>query len=387
MRWRRLSVDSTLTAWEDAGLQRAFNLADGHAHQKLSAVQITDLGDLTHTLTSIESKSQRDRELDLLDAFNSVSGQSAEAESAFLHYSCSVSIDLVSRLLREKSIRRVALITPTFDNIPLLLRRHGCQLLPIDSRIWASDEYRKRALAACDALFLVCPNNPTGFLPLREHFELLLADASAAGCLVIVDFSFRLYTDWHTFDQYEIARRIPNLRFIFLEDSGKVYPAAELKVGIANVSRGIVDELEQITDELLLNVSPMVLYSVASLMWSDRRSAGLSSDRVLEAARIVSINRKLLRVALSGFPVSVESQSSHISVEWVKLRHPASTEITERMGEWGLAILPGPPFTWNDPHEGQRYVRIALARDPVYFADAMGELQRGLARLGDLGLL
>jgi aspartate/methionine/tyrosine aminotransferase len=371
MRSRRLSRNSTLTAWEDVALQRTYNLADGHAHHRLSPRQVASLGDLTQTLVNIESSLQRTQELDFLNAFNRLSGQSLDPSHVFLHYSSSVSIDLVAKLLRARHIARVALMTPTFDNIPLLLRRHDCELLPAHQRIWVNRNYRRKVLAACEAIFLVCPNNPTGLVPEADAFDELLTDASTADCLVIIDFSFRLYTSLHTFDQYERARHTPGLQYIFLEDSGKVYPCGELKCGLVSATPGISDEFEKITDELLLNVSPMALHIIASLMRSDDQAAGLSAERVLESSRVVSTNRGFLRTALANFPIASESLDSKISVEWLRLPSPISTALSKRLGGLGLAILPGRPFIWHEPTQGERFIRIALARDPAYFAEAI----------------
>jgi aspartate/methionine/tyrosine aminotransferase len=43
-------------------------------------------------------------------------------------------------------------------------------------------------------------------------------------------------------------------------------------------------------------------------------------------------------------------------------------------------VLPGTYFFWHDPAKGERYVRLALAREPEMFAQAMAATREVLAR-------
>ena len=83
----------------------------------------------------------------------------------------------------------MGLITPTFDNIPDLLIAQRIKPIPLeessilDPRVW--DERR------LSALFLVIPNNPTGWSVNKDQFLELARNAASRDLLLIIDFSFR----------------------------------------------------------------------------------------------------------------------------------------------------------------------------------------------------
>ncbi|MFM6280032.1 MAG: aspartate/tyrosine/aromatic aminotransferase, partial [Dolichospermum sp.] len=68
-------------------------------------------------------------------------------------------------------------------------------------------------------------------------------------------------------------------------------------------------------------------------------------------------------------------------VAWCKIQDSSikSTELQEFLFQAkGVYILPGTFFYWNSPIEGEKYIRIALARDTNNFIQGMKLLKEGL---------
>ena len=152
----------TLTRWEWQGLRGDYNLADGHAHQGQNHGQLELLRDLGRLYLAAEATEQSRLQEDFRRQFFRLACQPGQdGLKALYHYSASMSIDVAAMYL-STTCQSVNLIHPTFDNIPAILTRRGLKLKPLD------EEALKRpseALAKADgeSVFLVCPNNPTGF--------------------------------------------------------------------------------------------------------------------------------------------------------------------------------------------------------------------------------
>ena len=382
MRIEDPSGEWTLTEWEWLGLRRPINLADGHAHYTLSEPFLAALSETASLITELESIDQDTAERDLVTSFSRLSGQSIRPDEVCLHYSSSVSIEMCAKVIYERGLRTVGLITPTFDNIPLLLRRTGFHLVAIaEDELWAS-EGDLGNIPPCDAIFVVIPNNPTGRCPTAEQLLRLMQLCATSGRVLICDFSFRLYSNYHLWDQYEAARALPSLDFIFVEDTGKAYPLAEMKVGMAIASHALQNALRSITDELLLNTSPFVLSVLNSVIAVDLQLNGITADRQLEPEQIVRRNRRQLDESLSDAINSgvLACRPSRLSVAWLRLAAGSSSDICADWAAAGIVTLPGNPFFWDDPERGAPFIRVALARDPRQFADGMMALRELISR-------
>jgi aspartate/methionine/tyrosine aminotransferase len=69
------------------------------------------------------------------------------------------------------------------------------------------------------------------------------------------------------------------------------------------------------------------------------------------------------------------------SIAWCEIQDSSikSTELQEFLFETkGVYILPGTFFYWNNPTQGEKYIRIALARDTDNFMQGMKLLKEGL---------
>ena len=47
-----------------------------------------------------------------------------------------------------------------------------------------------------------------------------------------------------------------------------------------------------------------------------------------------------------------------------------------------IYVLPGQYFYWKHPDRGQRFIRVALAREQALFAEAMERMEAALNELG-----
>lgn len=372
----------TLTDWERQGLEATYNLADGHAHFRLPAHLPSLRSGVSEFIDSAGRATQGQLELEFARAFFALAGQTAPAIAPSFHYSCSTTIDMAAKALAALGKRRVAILTPTFDNIPLLMRRVGLDVIPLYEEQLAADErLPERVIAECDAVFLVLPNNPTGWLPEEAIVRSVAEQLAAARRTLLIDFSFRFYSGLNLWDQYSFITAADGLDWILIEDTGKTWPTAEMKVGFCSCSENLRPAMENISAELLLNVSPFALSLLTALIKAEPADVGRSNSQQLACSEIARENRLALRSAIDGLPLQIESRGSEISVEWLRLPQPAAVKVCDQLTDAGVSILPGGPFWWSDRDRGDDYLRIALARETDYFARGAVALRRAFIHM------
>jgi aspartate/methionine/tyrosine aminotransferase len=68
------------------------------------------------------------------------------------------------------------------------------------------------------------------------------------------------------------------------------------------------------------------------------------------------------------------------SVAWFQIKNPAlnADALQDYLLQRNIYVLPGKYFYWHHPQQGQRYIRIALARNPEMFALAMQAMRAAL---------
>jgi aspartate/methionine/tyrosine aminotransferase len=212
----------------------------------------------------------------------------------------------------------------------------------------------------------VAPNNPTGRGPTEAEFRRMCRAASATGTILVCDFSFRFYSDLQAWDQYAIAEGEGGLDYLFIEDTGKTWPARELKVGMLSASEMLLPHVGAITDEVMLNVSPFTLSVLARFIRADQKRRDRGQQ--LHSVATVSTNRMILRERLDASPLRLESPASQISVEWVGVPEAwETTALCRWLDAHGVTTLPGNPFYWQHPEMGRSRMRIALMRETAEF--------------------
>lgn len=371
-----LRPESSLTEWESAGINAEHNLADGHAHHSLPADLTANVLLELFNRATIEPQEVSERRF--LGLFRDFASEPGLPSSAILHYSSSLSIEVVGKALWEMGVRTVGLPTPTFDNIPLLLKRCGLQLIAIREDLLSNSDIVRQWVAAVDAVFVVQPNNPSGYVMDRSEWQSLIGWCAEKNVVYCCDSSFRFFDSRCEWSQYAYLKELSateSLRYFLVEDSGKTWPLCELKVGILTPSADLFDVARPISDEVMLNVSPFTLNLLSFLM---RRPSGRASS-LQELRSLVLSNRRYLRDALFGLAEVVSHPASKVSVEWLKLPDGCdSHQFCLYCADQGIVVLPGRPFGWDEPTSSAAHFRVALMRDEVRFKAGVDALRTAL---------
>jgi aspartate/methionine/tyrosine aminotransferase len=362
-----LDQAKNLTQYETKGLAYYYNLADAHTHQRQSATQDIIITRLPELFRDAENRKQPDLDRALVEAYHRLSFQyrAIEVGGTLICYSASLAMEIVANYLRRHHLS-TALIEPTFDNIADILKRHEIHLEPLSDGLLNTEDFIA-ALAdfKTEAILLTLPNNPTGTFLTKERFQLLVNFCVEQSKLLIIDTCFRLFEPSFCYDQYQILQDA-GARYIVMEDTGKVWPTLDLKVGFLNSSKDIQSELEDIHTDLLLNVSPFILRLLLEYC------ADSKADNFQSIRRLIENNRAFLRSQISDCKLALAYEHSHISVELLKISSLISAkDIQSYLASHGIFVLPGTYFYWNSPHLGDSFIRIALARDPKMFQEAV----------------
>jgi enduracididine biosynthesis enzyme MppP len=352
------SDQDNLTKYEITALAAELGVSDGHPRQEPTPAQHKILAAMPDLFERAEAEPFEALEQSAQRAFLSSTGQYSAPVGAgrvLSCYSSSVVTDVLARTLVARH-PRVGLIHPTFDNIPDLLKRWGLKLVPLDERSVCTGRIPV-AVAELDALFITTPNNPTGTYLSEEALTEIAEQCAAADVLLVLDVCFRGFEPAFQYDSYELLDTT-GVDYVLIEDTGKLWPMSELKLGFAAVSENCTVALADAMSDVLLSVSPFVLALVTEL--SHQAADGGYAD----LHKLVASNRSTLTHALAGTPARVVDERSRISVARVEL--PAEMTATgayERLRKRGVHILPCGPFHWADNAEGERYIRVALGRD------------------------
>lgn len=356
-----------LTSWEWEALDSECNLADGHAHQTQNDEQMKIVNKLHTIYLESEKQSQSSIQSEFENTFFIKAGQKSYRHMLppQYHFSCSLAIETVGNYLRLNN-KSVSLIHPTFDNLADILKRHNIVLQSLEES--ALLDKKKLESITTDALMIVCPNNPSGQELSKLQFQQIVDVCKKRHILLIIDFSFRFYSNLTTWDQYEILQK-SGVEFITLEDTGKTFPTLDLKLGILLASKSIYSQLQDITNDFLLNVSPFVFKLLTEYIEAENNTL------VPSYQEIVNINRKKLIESLKDSPVVIQNHNSRLSVAWIKIpENWKSSVFCKWLETKKIFVLPGIPFFWNDKKCGENYFRVALARPTSFFENAAKKL-------------
>jgi aspartate/methionine/tyrosine aminotransferase len=357
--------DASLTRYQWAALRSDFNLADGHSKQEQSPADVRMLGGLEEMYLYASEVQQDSVQAKFADTFFTVAGQLAQGEMAppLYHYSASVSIAIVAQLLSQRNAT-VSLMHPTFDNIPDLLRRHRVEMRPFPaSALRDTGELDKHR--GSDALFLVAPNNPSGEVVREVDLVEIARFCTEEDLLLVIDFSFRFFSSLTEWDQYAVLRNA-GTRFVCIEDTGKTWPSLDLKLGILVADSESYRELEVISDDYLLNVSPFIFTLLQGYIEGNPDQPWREQ---------VAVNQKDLWTLLGSSGVYPVDMASTMSVSWLRL--PPRWD-GAHLAQWltvnGVSVCPGAQFYWAMPERGQEFIRAALLRPRAYFKAAARRL-------------
>ncbi len=374
-----------LTQHEIQALKTRYNLADAHTHQRQSPSQDKIVARLPDLWYESENIRQADHEQRFIETFFRLHKQptAAAMDKTLLSYSASVSTMVAAMYCLQRQMS-VALVEPCFDNLVDLLKHMQIPLVPLPEHYLARSSmiYDNLAKIVTDALYLVDPNNPTGFSLLkdgRRGFEEVVRFCKDHDKLLLIDFcfaSFALCDPRHDrFDVYELLEE-SGVSYAAIEDTGKTWPVQDAKCAMITASEDIREDIYNIHTAVLLNVSPFVLNFLTDYV-EDSIQDGFSSIR-----DVITENRLAARQALAGTILEYVEPVVDTSVAWfgVTSSEMSATELQRQLLDEQIYVLPGTYFYWDQPEKGERYLRIALARRPEMFAAAMTAMRKVLKR-------
>jgi aspartate/methionine/tyrosine aminotransferase len=369
------SCTEKLTVYEWTGATAAqHNLADGHPRQRLTPAQVAAIGDVTSLFMESAAPGHEAGAKAAFDkAFFTLAGQESalELRPPLSHYSGSAAIEVMANYLRLTGTS-VTMAHPTFDSLADTLKRHWVPLkpMPVEDTLNLGPESPH---PGTDALYLVMPNNPTGHCPTPAQFAGIVDYCARHRLLLLADFCFRFYGSFWNYDQYAMMAQA-GVEYICTEDTGKTWPSGDVKLGMLVASEKPHGLLKDISDDFLFSVAPFDFGIVTRFIGAEDSAA----RRVL-SQDAADTNREILHAALDGSPLRIASRPGHrMGLEWVQLppRWNATVLTDWLQAEGGPQLLPGERFYWADHQAGSRYIRVALLRDPDYFAEAAGILRK-----------
>jgi aspartate/methionine/tyrosine aminotransferase len=372
-----------LTGYEIDALHRSCNLTDGHAFRRWTAAEEAIIDRSAQLFKNNDRKMQVEIEREYIRDFSQLGKQTCDPDALgyLMCFTASMAFEIVGNYLRLKQ-SSLALIEPCFDNLADIFRRHHIPMRPFpDACLEAPAERFERALRTIDsdAICVVTPNNPTGMILAEDNLRCLVNFCKERRKLLILDNCFRAYIPRHLiYDQYRIVLDAGIDAFL-VEDTGKTWPSAEIKSPFFAVSRGrgFFDSIYEIYTDFLLHVSPVGIRLMHDFVRLSQQ------DDMGYIHEVVRVNREVLYDNLGGtFLTPCEHRFA--SVSWLRIDHSLNgSELKQILDEHGVFVLPGDHFFWHDRRQGEKFIRVALTRDPDVFAAAaklLGDVCRSVAR-------
>ncbi len=352
------TVLDNLTQFEYLALNSSYNLSDGHARQELTVGQSEIIDDLPMLWAEAIKRPVEEVEAEAHRAYFALLGQHsypAASGRVLSCYSSSVAMEIFARSLAT-SVGTIALVHPTFDNIPDILRGVGLRLVPVEEDQLHDDDLPAELLGAIGCIFVTTPNNPTGRVMSRDRLARLAAQCAEHDVVLTLDTCFRGFAPGAHYDHYAVLEA-SGCRWVVIEDTGKLWPTLELKVGLLVSAADVGLPLGKVYSDILLGVSPLVL-SMVRRFSEDAARGGLA-----DLHRHIARNRAVLRDGLAGVPgVHFPDPDSTASVERVHLGDRFGLDVWSALRPHNVFVLPCQNFHWARPEEGAHSVRIALAR-------------------------
>jgi aspartate/methionine/tyrosine aminotransferase len=371
-----------LTSYEIDTLPQSFNLTDGHAFRRWFAAEEAIIDRSAQLFKNNNRRQQVEIERGYLRDFARLARQTWD-ENALGYLMCftaSMAFEILANYLRLHRLS-LALIEPCFDNLADIFHRHHIPLRPFpDALLEAPRDTFDRALSTLDAdvICLVTPNNPTGMTLREGNLSSLLHFCKARRKLLILDNCFRAYLPRDLiYDQYQLVLE-SGVDAVLIEDTGKTWPTSEIKAPFFAVSRahGLLERIYDIYTDFLLHVSPVGI----KLMHEFIRLS--QQDDMASIHEVIRVNRQTLYENLAGTFLT-PCERPFASVAWLRIDHSLSgLELKQVLDEHGVFVLPGNQFFWHDRGKGEKFIRVALARDADMFREAatlLGEVCRTIA--------
>jgi aspartate/methionine/tyrosine aminotransferase len=371
-----------LTGYEIDSLPQSYNLTDGHAFRRWLAAEEAIIDRSAQLFKNNSRRLQVEIEREYIRDFLRLARQTCD-ESALGYLMCftaSMAFEIVANYLRLNRLS-LSLIEPCFDNLADMFHRHNVPTRPIpDALLEAPNDTFERALdrMETDAICLVTPNNPTGMALAEGNLRSLLRFCKERRKLLILDNCFRAYLPRQAvYDEYRLVLDA-GIDVVLVEDTGKTWPTSEIKAPFFAVSRarGLFARIYDIYTDFLLHVSPVGIKLMHAFIQLSQQ------DDMASVQEVVRVNRQVLYDNIAGTFLT-PCERPFFSVAWLRIDHAISAlELKQVLDEHGVFVLPGNHFFWHDRRRGEKFIRVALARDADVFREAaavLGDVCRKVA--------
>jgi aspartate/methionine/tyrosine aminotransferase len=356
-------TERNLTQEEVDALPFERNLSDGHAFRSWTEAESAIIADSARFFAESDRRGGRRAEADYIRRYLALGAQSYVPEhfTGLMSYSASMAVEIVANLLRVRGLS-VALIEPCFDNIADILLRHHIPLEPFpETALTDGPDALERLLETltADVIFLVSPNNPTGTVTGEEAFTRIVEYCREEGKLLVLDGCFRVYLSGEqVYDHYGILAD-SGIDCVVIEDTGKVWPAAELKAPFLSVSPRLADAVVKVHSDFLLHLSPFTVRLITEFV----RLAEADGGRYLRD--LVVKNRTLFQEKIPAEFLRTDD-TRKLGLAWLEVTADGldGESVRRLLAERGVHVLSGDRFYWSSPHLGRRHLRMALLRDP-----------------------
>lgn len=272
-------------------------------------------------------------------------------------YSSTVATDVVAGCLAQRT-KRVALVNPVIDCVPALLRHRGIDLVPIGEKRLARED-PLADLEDVGAVITANPNNPTGALLRAAALRRLAESCAVRDIVLVIDACFRAFDSRAQYDTYDVLD-LTGVDYVVIEDTGKLWPTGGIKLGFVVTSAHSTLAVTEVAADILLTAPPFSV-AVIEAFAVDMANGGLGTLH-----KRIADNRAILSDELDGSVVAALADGdSRVSVSRIELpRGTSSTRLWGQLLRMGVHSVPCRPFYWARPSTGERYLRIALAREP-----------------------
>lgn len=367
-----------LTELERGGLRPdVVNLSDGHARQSPGPATRARIRATVDEFLAGRHPDYFAAEDEFLHRLGGHTRQAYPADRTFVTYASSVAMGIVATHLKRLG-RPVGVVCPTFDNIPGILATMDVPTVAVaERRLWPEPDLGHLDALQLGALILVLPNNPTGHCPQRPVLGRLLDWAAERGVQLVLDLAFRWFDPAANWDMIRAAEA-RGADAVSIDDTGKILALSDLKTAVICTTSSLATPLRALHSQYVLNVSELGLRLLGTMMDPAR-----PDNEIEHAHRIVRANRAQLDALIDAnlHRIGADPRLAHrndcLSVEWLSIPH-RHHRVVERCRARGLEVLLGDHFHWSNPTAPPgTHVRLALMRDPEYFA-------RGVATFVDV---
>ena len=377
-----------LTQHEVEALKQKYNYADAHTHQSQSKSQLEIIKRLPELWLEAEKTKQETLEKKFIETFYKIRGleTALEGNNVMLYYAASIATIHIANYLLKKRLS-VSLLEPCFDNLYEILMHLEVPLSPLKEEFLHDDEKIYENLKThvkTDAIFIVDPNNTTGFTLLgkknKKAFEKVVQFCKDHDKILIIDYCFANFLmndeEVELYDTYKVLKE-SGIKYMAIEDTGKTWPIQDAKIAMLKVSDSLYEEMYSIYTAYILNVSPFILNFLTEYLL-DSQKCQFTSIR-----NILSTNLKILEEKFQDSILTLVKPKGNVSVAWCEITKSnlKATQLQKILYKEGVYVLPGTYFFWHNSSLGEKYIRIALARDPDNFFEGMSLIKEVLERL------